>query len=47
MATAAQISYIIDLLDQLGYDQDDYDLDRMTKFQAGELIQDLKQELLG
>ena len=44
-ATRAQISYAEKLLRDLGYDIEDYSLSEMGKWEASELIDDLKDEL--
>lgn len=43
-ATEAQINYAKYLLNQLGYDVDDYDFDVMTRADVSELIDELKEE---
>jgi hypothetical protein len=45
MATKPQIDYILTLLDELGYDPDDYKLDSMAYQEASNLIDELKSEL--
>jgi len=47
MATQAQIQYATDLLDKLGYDVEEYDLNSMTKDEISELIRELKDEWEG
>lgn len=46
-ATRAQIEYIELLMDKLGYDEQDLDIDleNLSKEKAGELIDSLKAEL--
>lgn len=45
--TPAQIEYCNDLLRKLGYDRDNYELERMSKGEISELISELKWELDG
>ncbi len=45
--TSAQIDYVMWLLDNLGYDPQEYDIDRMTRLQLANLIDDLRKELEG
>ena len=45
--TASQIKYATDLLRKLGYDVADYDIDKMTKQEVSELIDELKDEYEG
>jgi len=42
--TKAQIDYAKDLMEKLGYDEEDYDFDRMTRAEVSELIDELKEE---
>lgn len=44
-ATEAQIRYAKKLLNDLGYDVDDYDFDVMTRKDVSELIDNLSDEL--
>ena len=46
-ATAAQIEYATDLIQKLGYDLDWYDLERMTRGQISQLIDELRDEWEG
>ena len=46
-ATAGQIEYATSLLEQLGYDVDEYNLDSMDVWEIGKLIGELKDELEG
>ena len=45
MATQRQIEYATDMIEELGYDINDYDLNSMTKQAISELINDLKEEM--
>ena len=47
MASDSQVKYAESLIQQLGYDVDDYDLQNMTSWEISELIDDLKEELEG
>lgn len=47
LATKAQAKYICSLARELGYDLDEYDFETMTKEQASELIDMLREELEG
>lgn len=47
MATQRQIKYATDMIAELGYDIDDYDLESMSKQSISILIDDLKEELNG
>jgi len=42
--TKAQIDYAKDLMAKLGYDEDDYDLDHMSRAEVSSLIDELKEE---
>ena len=44
-ATQKQIDYAKKLIDELGYDLDDYDLEKMTLGEMSNLLGDLQQEL--
>ena len=44
-ATEAQIRYAKKLLEDLGYDSNDYDFDVMNRSDISELIDELKNEL--
>lgn len=46
-ATYGQVGYAKKLLDELGYDADDYDFDNMTYWEVAKLIEELKEELEG
>lgn len=46
-ATRAQVMYAENLLEELGYDIDDYPLSEMSKWEVSELIDELKDELYG
>ena len=46
-ATKAQIMYAEALLRELGYDEADYPLAKMSKQEVSKLIDDLKDELYG
>ena len=46
-ATKAQIMYAEALLRELGYDEADYPLAKMSKQEISKLIDDLKNELCG
>lgn len=46
-ATKAQILYVKALLRELGYDEEDYPLAKMSKQEISKLIYDLKDELCG
>lgn len=46
-ATKAQMLYTQALLEELGYDLEDYPLSEMSKQEAAKLIDDLKNELCG
>ena len=46
-ATRAQVMYAENLLDELGYDIEDYPLSEMGKKEVSELIDELKEELYG
>ena len=43
-ATAKMVEFAQDLIDQLGYDPEDYDFDFMTFEQVRDLINELKDE---
>ena len=45
--TKAQIDYAKDLMAKLGYDEEDYDLDRMSRAEVSNLIDELKKEWEG
>lgn len=47
MASTAQINYARALLKELGYDEDEYDLERMSRSRISALIGELKDELEG
>ena len=42
--TKVQCDYARDLMRNLGYDEDDYDLDAMERWEVSQLIADLKEE---
>ena len=46
-ATVRQIEYATNLLKQLGYDVEEYNLDGMEVWEISELIDELKDELDG
>ena len=46
-ATRAQVMYAENLLEELGYDVEDYPLSEMDKQEVSKLIDDLKDELYG
>lgn len=46
-ATRAQVMYAENLLEELGYDIEDYPLSEMGKKEVSELIDELKDELYG
>lgn len=46
-ATRAQVMYAENLLEELGYDIEDYPLSEMSKREASKLIDELKEELYG
>lgn len=46
-ATRAQIEYAADLIKKLGYDKDEYDLEKMDREQISNLIAELKDEWEG
>lgn len=46
-ATRAQVMYAENLLEELGYDIEDYPLSEMGKKEVSELIDDLKEEMYG
>ena len=46
-ATRAQVMYAENLLEELGYDIEDYPLSEMGKWEVSELIDELKDELCG
>ena len=46
-ATRAQVMYAENLLEELGYDSEDYPLSEMGKKEVSELIDELKEELYG
>lgn len=43
-ATQRMIDFALDLINQLGYDPDEYDFDSMTFEQVRDLINELKDE---
>jgi len=45
--TRTQINYARDLIRKLGYNEDEYDFDTMTKAEVSELIAELKDEYEG
>ena len=47
MATQRQIEYATNMIVELGYDINDYDLESMSKQSISILIDDLKEELNG
>ena len=47
IATVRQIEYATNLLKQLGYDVEEYNLDGMEVWEISELIDELKDELDG
>lgn len=47
MATQRQIEYATNMIAELGYDINDYDLESMSKQSISILIDDLKEELNG
>ena len=46
-ATQSQIKYAKILIQQLGYDLENYDLENMTGWEISNLIGELKEELEG
>jgi hypothetical protein len=45
--TSAQIDYARYLLNELGYDEQEYDIEGMTRLALANLIDDLRKELNG
>ena len=45
-ATQKQIDYAKKLIEELGYDLDDYELEKMTRGEMINLLGDLQQELV-
>ncbi len=45
MASPKSIQYARDLIEECGYDEEDYDLDNMGQREISELIDQLKEEL--
>ena len=43
--TDTQIKYAVKLINELGYDLDDYDFSEMNRLQVSALIRELKEEL--
>lgn len=45
--TKKQIDYAADLLDKLGYDKEEYDIENMSRAELSEQISELKDEWEG
>lgn len=45
LATPEQIEYATGMINELGYDMDDYNLPDMTSSEISQLIKELKDEL--
>ncbi len=45
--TTVQLEYARHLMDELGYDPQEYDIENMTRLKLADLIDDLRNELEG